>query len=198
MVGKSFLCLVLIGGLSVAGCGPQAPQYVDPLAELSGARGGGVPADIPVKAGATVALTLGSNIERFLKYHDDGIKYAASVGAGKNLLAEANPQYLVDGGVAILKRRYPKIRSFEDLDSAARERIATTFVLDIQTKAGMYPGDETTVDLTIIAFDAQQKPISRISARGATLIKPYAVPRIRDAHDQALSELAKKADRLLN
>ena len=62
----------------------------------------------------------------------------------------------------------------------------------------MYPGDHTTVDLVIIAFDAQQKPISRIAARGATEIRPYAPPRIRQVHDQALSELSTKADRLLN
>ena len=198
MVGKCILQLILVCLLSVGGCGPQAPQYVDPLADLSGARGDNVPTDVPVKAGASVALTLGSNVERFLKYHDDGRVYAASVGASKDLLEQGNPQYLVDGGVAILKRRYPKIKSFDDLASAAREHVATTFVLDIRTKAGMYPGDETTVDLTIIAFDAHQKPISKITARGATQIKPYAAPRIRDAHDQALAELTKKADRLLH
>lgn len=198
MVGRIALRLSLIVMLPLAGCGPQAPQYVDALADLGATPSANVPADVPVKAGATVALTLGSNIERFLKYHDDGNAYAKSVGASKDLLDQGNPQYLVDGGVAILKRRYPRIRSFDDVASAARERIATTFVLDIRTKAGMYPGDETTVDLTIIALDARQQPISRITGRGATEIKPYAAPRIREAHDRALSELAKKADRLLN
>jgi hypothetical protein len=84
------------------------------------------------------------------------------------------------------------------LNSAASQKFATTFVIDIQTKAGMYPGDHTTVDLVLIAFNAEQKPTSRIAARGATQIRPYESPRIREAHDQALAELSSKADRLLN
>lgn len=198
MGSRRLLLPCLLFMVAIGGCGPQPPQYRDPLADLSSVRTGDVPADVAVKAGPTVALTLGSNVERFLKYHDDGNAYAASVGASKALLEEGNPQYLVDGGVAILKRRYPRIKSVQDLASAARDRVATTFVLDIQTKAGMYPGDHTTVELVLIAFDGAQKPISRITARGATEIRPYAAPRIRDAHDQALSELRGKAERLLN
>jgi hypothetical protein len=167
------------------------------LADLSTARGVDVPENVPVKAGASVALTLGSNVEKFLKYYDDGRSYAASVGASKELLAEGNPQYLVDGAVAAIRRRYPKIKTVDDLASAARQRIATTFVLDIKTKAGMYPGDQTTVDIIIIALDAQQKPISRITAHGATEIRPYQPPRIREANDLALKELNGKVERLL-
>jgi hypothetical protein len=184
--------------LSIIGCGPQPPQYRDPLADLSSARGVTVPENISVKAGPTVALTLGSNVERFLKYQDDGNAYAASLGFGKKLLDQGNPQHLVDGAVGILKRRYPKIKTVDDLASAASQRFSTTFVIDIQTKAGMYPGDHTTVDIVVIAFNAEQKPTSRIAARGATQIRPYESPRIREAHDQALTELSGKADQLLN
>jgi hypothetical protein len=189
-------CLVVC--VTLGACGPQPPQYRDPLADLTSSIGASVQSDVPVKAGSKVLLTLGANVERFLKYHDDGIAYAASVGASKELLAEGNPQYLVNGAVDILRHRYPKIKDVESLAAAAREGATTTFVVDIQTKAGMYPGDNTTVDVTIIAFDAQQKPISRIAARGATEIRPYAPPLIRAAHDQALAELSKKANRLLN
>lgn len=180
------------------GCGPQPPQYRDALADLSKVRAVDVPVDLGVRAGPSVALTLGSNVERFLKYQDDGNAYAASLGFGKKLLDQGNPQHLVDGAIAILKRRYPSIRTVEDLQSAAGQKVTTTFVVDIRTKAGMYPGDHTTVDLSIIAFDAQQKPTSRIAAHGATMIRPYETPRIREAHDQALNELSRKADRLLN
>jgi hypothetical protein len=195
--GRRLLPLLMLC-LSVSACGPQPPQYRDPLADLTSSTGITVPTDAAVKAGPTVVLTLGSNVERFLKYHDDGNAYAASVGASKELLAEGNPQYLVNGSIDILKERYPRIKTVESLAAAARERASTTFVVDIQTKAGMYPGDHTTVDLVIIAFDARQKPISRIAARGATEIRAYAPPRIREAHDQALSELSRKANRLLN
>jgi hypothetical protein len=191
-----WICLLAL--LAASGCGPQLPEYSDPLAEISKARGVSVPEDIAVKAGAAVAMTLGANVDRFLKYHDDGKAYAASVGASKKVLDESDPQYLLSGAVSILKRRYPKLRDFDDLASAGRARMSTTFVIDIQTKAGMYPGDYTTVDLVVIAFNDQQKPISRLSARGATAIRPYEPPRIREAHDQALAELSKKADRLLN
>jgi len=189
-------CLVLC--LSIGGCGPQPPQYRDPLADLSSARGVTVPENVAVQAGPTVALTFGSNVERFLKYQDDGNAYAASLGFGKKLLDQGNPQHLVDGTVEILRRRYPRIKTVDDLASAASQRVATTFVIDIQTKAGMYPGDHTTVDLVVIAFNAEQKPTSRIAARGATQIRPYESPRIREAHDQALTDLSGKADRLLN
>lgn len=192
---------VLLGPLCLAvmtGCGPQLPEYRDPLADLSSARAADAPENAPVKVGSTVAITLGSNVERFLKYYDEGRAYAASVGASKQLLAEGDPQYLVDGAVAVIRRRYPKVRTVEDLASAARQRFATTFVVDIRTKAGMYPGDKTTSDITIIALDAQQKPISRITAHGEVEIRPYVPPQIREANDQALRELSGKAERLLN
>jgi hypothetical protein len=188
----------LLIAASLCACGPQAPEYRDPLSDLTTASSAAVPADAAVKAGPKVAVTLGSNVERFLKYHDEGNAYAASVGASRQLLEEGNPQYLINGSIDILRRRYPRIISVENLAAAARERVTTTLVVDIQTKAGMFPGDHTTVDLVVIAFDATQRPISRIAARGATEIRPYAPPRIREAHDQALAELAAKANRLLN
>ena len=119
MMGAGRLLLVcLILCLFVSACGPQPPQYRDPLADLASTTGATVPTDLSVKAGPTVALTLGSNVERFLKYHDDGNAYAASVGANKALLEEGNPQYLVNGSIDILKRRYPRIKSVESLTSA--------------------------------------------------------------------------------
>jgi len=179
-------------------CGPQLPEYRDPLADLTTARGVDVPEDAPVKAAPPMALTLGSNVEAFLKYNDEGRAYAASVGAGQKLLAEADPQYLVRGAVAVVKLRYPKIVSVDDLASAARQRFGTTFVIDIKNKAGMFPGDKTTVEITVIALDAAQKPISRITGRGAVEIKPYVVPEIRVANDEALRDLTAKVERLLN
>jgi len=167
--------------------------------DLSGFRlADGARPMVPVVAGPTQAVTFGSNVEAFLKYNDAGLKYAASVGAGQQLLAEGNPQNLVDGGVNTLRRRYPNIKAVDDLATAQRQKFATTFVLDIRNKAGMFPGDKTTVDLIIVAFDAQMKPLSRIEGHGEVTIKPYVVPEVGVAYRMVLADLDTKAQRLLN
>lgn len=191
--GFLFGSLVLL-----AGCGPQAPTYQDPLADISRARGADVAIDRPVQAGPTTAVTFGSNVERWLKYYDEGNKYAASVGVGPKLLADANPQNIVNGAVAVLRRRYPNIKAVNDLASAAREGIATTFVIDLASKWGMYPGAETTCDITIIAVDTRQQPISRIQAHGVMIIQPFVTPNPLEAPQKALADLDAKAQRLLN
>lgn len=185
-----------VGALGMSACGPAAPTYQDPLSDLTSARASQAPENAPVHAGPTQAVTFGSNVERFIKYHDDGIKFAASMGAGEKILKDGSPQYLIDGGVAILRQRYPAIRPVNDLASAQREHIATTFVLDIQTKAGMFPGDRTTADLILIAVDAQQKPISRIQSQGYYVIRPYVPPDAKIAYDMALADFKTKIDSL--
>jgi hypothetical protein len=193
----SVLGALVMAAEMLAGCGPQAPAYRDSLADLSTARGVDVPIDMAVTAGPRPAFTFGSNIDAFLKYHDDGVKFAATMGASKQLLADGDPQLLVDGGVSILRRHYPDIKPVEDLKSAARESFSTTFVLDIRTKAGIWPGDETTIDLMIIALDAQMKPVSRLMGHGATTIRPYQPPNVGEANRQAIADLDAKAARLL-
>ena len=191
---------LFVAGLAatLAGCGPQAPVYQDALADLGRTRTDSVPLDVPVTAGPTQAVTFGSNVEAFLKYNDAGIKYAASVGAGQKILAEGNPQVLIDGGIAILRRRYPNLKSVDDLVSAQRQKFATTFVLDVRNKHGIWPGDKTTMDLIVIAFDAQMKPVSRLMGHGEIFIKPYVVPEVGVANQMALADLDAKAQRLLN
>jgi len=179
--------------LGFAGCGPSAPEYKGAVADLTAARDEAAPTDAPVKAGATTAVTFGSNVEAFLKYNDEGRKYAASVGAGQKLLDEADPQTLVDGSVNVLRRIYPKIVAVDSLAAARARKIDTTFAIDIRNKAGVWPGDQTTVDIDIVAFDARMKPVSRIVGRGAVQIKPYVVPEIGLANREALSSLDAKA-----
>ena len=171
----------------LAGCGPSAPEYKGPVADLSVSGDVAAPMDAPVKAGAVQAVTLGSNVEAFLKYNDEGRKYAASVGAGQKLLDEADPQHLVDGSINVLRRIYPKIVAVDSLEAD------TTFVVDIRNKAGIWPGDQTTIDIDIVAFDARMKPVSRIVGHGAIQIKPYVVPEIGLANREALSNLDAKA-----
>lgn len=177
----------------LAGCGPTAPEYKGPVADLAATREGAAPADAPVKAGAVQAVTLGSNAEAFLKYNDEGRKYAASVGAGQKLLDEADPQHLVDGAINVLRRIYPKIVAVDSLAAARARKADTTFVVDIRNKAGIWPGDQTTVDIDIVAFDARMKPVSRIVGHGAVQIKPYVVPEIGLANREALSNIDAKA-----
>ena len=198
MVRRRTFLFGLASLLPLSACGPQAPPYQDPLADISGARIGDVPVDAPVRAGTTVAYTVGSNVERWLKYVDEGNKYAASVGASQQLLAAGNPQNVINGAVAILRRRYPDIQLVDDLATAARRHIATTFALDIQSKWGALPGSEITSDIAIIAFDAQQHPVSRISGHGVSIVRPYVTPDPLEAPQKAIAELSAKADRLLS
>jgi CO dehydrogenase/acetyl-CoA synthase delta subunit len=118
--------------------------------------------------------------------------------SAKESLDGNSPKDLVAGTVDIIKRRYPGAAYVQSLAAAQRDGASTTLVVDIQTKAAMYPGDHSTVELVIIAFDAAQNPVSRITARASIQIKPYVPPNIRQAYDQALGELSRKADRLLN
>lgn len=149
-----------------------------------------------MKAGATTAFTFGSNVESFLKYHDDSIKSA--IGASQKILADSDPQVLVDGGVAVLRRRYPNIKPVDDLKAAERGKISTTFVLDILTKHGIWPGDVTTIDIIVIAFDGQMVPVSRLNGHGTLTVRPYVAPDIGAANRMAIADLDAKAARLLN
>ena len=191
-------CAAVLAALIIlAGCGPQAPVYRDTLADLSKARAADVPLDIPVKAGPTTAFTFGSNVESFLKYHDDSIS-AVSSFASQKILSDANPQVLVDGGVSVLRRRYPAIKAVDDLKAAERAKISTTFVLDILTKHGIWPGDVTTIDIVVIALDGQMMPVSRLNGHGTLTVRPYVAPDVGAANRMAIADLAAKAQRLLN
>ena len=173
------------------------PPYQDPLADISGARGIDVPADVAVRAGPKVAFTFGSNVERWVKYQDDGAKFAASMGAGKKLLTDGDPQNIIDGGVTILRKRYPRIQLVDDLATAARQRYDTTIVFDVKSTRGILPGSETTSDLMFIVLDAQQRPVSRLTGRGTSVIRAYVTPSAREAPERALAELDAKSERLL-
>ncbi|CAN5922502.1 hypothetical protein BH11PSE3_BH11PSE3_28530 [soil metagenome] len=188
--------MLLAATLAVGACGPQTPAYQDPLADLTSVKGAAVPENAPVQAGPTQAMTFGSNVERYIKFHDDGIKFAASMGAGPKVLKDSSPQYLIDGGTSILRQRYPAIRPVDDLATAQRERIATTFVLDIKTTFGTVPGTKNTCEITLIAFNAQQQPISRIVSRGEITIPGFVVPDVKAAYDMALTNFKAKVDSL--
>jgi hypothetical protein len=193
---------MILGGiaLGVAGCGPQAPAYRDPLVDLAGGklRAEDVPLDAPVKAGRSVAWTFGSNATPFVDYSDAGARYAASVGASEQTLKKADPTVMIDGGVALLRSRYPNIKLINDLATAARQHIDTTFVLDLRVVWGIWPGDPITADIMLIALDAQQRPLSRMSGHGEVPIRAYVTPDPRPAYDHALLELKGKMDRLLS
>ena len=198
MIDRRSFVLSSLALAALAGCGPAAPVYQDPLLGLSPVKGETVPPDVPIKAGKSVAWTFGANVEKYVDYSDKGEKFAASMGAGQKLLKEGDPQNLVNGGVALLRQHYPQIKPVQDLATAARQHVDTTFVLDIRVVAGIWPGDETTADLLLIAFDGQQKPVSRVSGHGAVKIKPYVTPEVGLCYNMAIQDLKTKADRLLS
>ncbi|MCA0303602.1 MAG: hypothetical protein LCH95_14455 [Proteobacteria bacterium] len=186
----------VVGG--VAACGPTAPEYRDPLADLTSAQGAAVPENVPVRAGATVGLTTSNNVEQFLKYSQDGVKFAASMGASQALLKDGDPQYVVNTSIAIVRERYPQLQPVPDLATAQARHFDTTFVLDLRTKAGTMPGTRTTCDIILIAFDAQMRPISRIASHGYWTIPGYQTPDPKAAYNMALADFRSKAAQLLS
>lgn len=192
---------VILGGVAagLAGCGPAAPAYRDPLVDLAGGklRAEDVPLDAPVKAGRSVAWTFGSNATGFVDYADAGRRYASSVGTSDATLKQADPLIMIDGSVALLRSRYPNIKLVNDLATAARQHIDTTFVLDLRLVWGIWPGDPITADLMLIALDGQQRPLSRMTGHGEVTIRAYVTPDPRPAYDHALLELKEKMNRLL-
>jgi hypothetical protein len=188
---------VLGGGLALAGCGGPPPQYSDPLAELHNLPGSSAPLDTPAKAGPTIAIVFGSNIEKLLQYSDAAAKGLMSMPiVNRAALKDGDAQYLVTGAVQTIKQRYPSVESVDDLATAARRKFSTSIVVDIVQILGAMTGQKTTAHVTAIFFDAQQSPISRLESSGTTTVGyPAVTSRFREASDIALADFGSKVNR---
>ena len=182
----------------VTGCLQTAPQYGDALADLRSAPSAGAAA--PFKAGSSVAVVLGSNVDKSLGYNEDAEKAFRSMPAplvNNTALKDADQQYAITSAIGILRRKYPNIVALDDLATASRRKIATTFVVDLKSVYGRLSGDTTVAHLEIIVLDQRQKQVSRLDAEGQAII-PYPAWTVgyHEAVDKALSVLQAKFDSL--
>jgi hypothetical protein len=188
-------CLVSL----ISGCMEPQPQYTDPLAGLHNTLSSAAPSDAPVTAGPTVALVMGSNIERTLQNTENARKTVYSVPipnvwAGKD--AEIQP--LITGGVGVIRAKYPGLQPVDDLAAAEREKFATTIVIDFNSTLGARSGQTTTAKLIAVVLDSKMAPISRIEAIGETTVPfPAVTWGFQQATTLAVAQFRAKVDQLL-
>jgi len=193
---RSFL--MVTPAVAVGGCVTSLPPvvYGDPLADLHTQLGAEAPLDRPAKAGPTVALVFGSNIERNLQFKEDGDKVFKSYGPLTNTaaMADTDPQPLITGAISVLRLKYPQITPVQDLATARAQRFATTIVLDFRQILGPRAGLRTAATLHAIFLNAQQVPISRIETTGEIPSTRIGTYQFRDASDKAVLAFKEKVD----
>lgn len=191
--------LVGIAASGVAGCYPAPPKYEDALSGLHNLPGSSAPADALFKAGSTVALVFGSNIDRILQQRSDADAATKSLGplfTSTRQLADQDPQYVITAATGILRLRYPQLEGVDDIATAAQRKFSSTIVLDVTIRLGTYSGRQTIVALTAVAFDSRQQPVSRVDASGAaTLGYPAYTTKQKEASDAAIALFRSKVDR---
>lgn len=188
-----------IPATALAGCYPAPPKYEDALSGLHNLPGSNAPSDAPFKAGPTIALVFGSNIERILQHRSDADAATKSMGplfTSTEQLADQDPQYVITAATGILRRRYPQLEGIDDIATAAQRKFSSTIVLDVTVRLGTYSGKQTLVALTAIAFGSRQQPESRLEASGAaTLGYPAWTTKQKEASDVAIAVFKAKVDR---
>ena len=111
-------------------------------------------------------------------------------------LADQDPQYLITGAVSILRERYPQIEPIDDLKTVAQRKMSSAIVLDFTLRLGAKSGQQTTVTLVAIAFDARQQPVSRLEASGTdTIGYPGWTAKQKEASDLAMAAFREKLNR---
>jgi len=201
-MGATFVRLAFLTFLttSLGACGPARPIYSDPLANIVNANSGAFIADAPVKKAEPFGFILSDNVERFVDYINRSNATLMSYGVLSNTEAvrEGNPRFLADLVVNQLKSRYGDIELVNDLNEALQKRKKSVAVIDIQVQLGFGSGSKTRVEIGLLFFDENFKPVSKISAGGsATIPWPADTFRFRNAAEQASGELARKLDALI-
>jgi len=198
--GASRMTAVLGLAIAMTACAPiEPPRYVDPLAKLHNVPASSVPRDVPVKLQEPIGLVVSENGELFLDYAAAGEKGLRSmVLVNETASKDLDPKYVINQVVGLLKRRYPRIELVDDLASARKTGKKGTILVDIQTAIGQYTGQTTTVQLTLILFDAVQTPISRVTGTGQGVLGyPAFDARVKQASDAALQQLDTKLAQVL-
>lgn len=194
---RSFLMVAPAATLTACNTDLAPVTYVDPLADLHTRLGATAPLDAPAKAGPTVALVYGSNIERLLQHKEDADKILKQFGPLTNTsaMSDIDPQPLITGGIAVLRVKYPGIKPLDDLAAARAQRFSTTIVLDFRQVLGKTVGHRTTASLYAVFLDARLVPISRIEVTGEGIMGAIGwTYKFREASDKAVLMFKEKVD----
>ena len=100
--------------------------------------------------------------------------------------------------VDIIKQRYPWIELTDDLATAQKRNMSLTLVLDIRSRLGRPSGEPTAVQIEVIAFNDQRKPVARFVSEGRVNAGGADGYGFQAAATQALSSLEKKANTYFN
>lgn len=186
------------------------PRYSDALAGLYGAPASRVPKDVainyyapgggsgkPGRAVLTMALVPGANYQKAEEYlfrAGGDIAKTSSDSMARNELA-IRP--VLTKATDIIKDRYPWMVLNSDLATAQKSNASLTLVLDIRTKLAAKNGDQTAVQIEVVAFNDQHKPVARFVSQGAAYPDSYGYGFTKAA-DNALADLAGKANAYFN
>jgi hypothetical protein len=187
----------------------KMPRYGDALAGLYGAPAGSVPKDVAInyyapgggsgKPGRTVltmALVPGAN---YAKLHDylgragNDLLSVAPSGAQDDLALEP----VLTKATDIIKEHYPWMVLSGDLATAQRRNASLTLVLDIRGRLAAKNGDQTAVQIEVIAFNDQHKPVARFVSQG-TAYPSASGYDFALAAKNALADLTGKANAYFN
>ena len=187
------LFLVLVATASLAGCLAPPPQYKDPLSGIVQTSASAVPPNATIKVEQPIGLIVSDNTEFYIEYQKSNTQVAQQLnvaGSNNGFMKEIDPQALVNDIVSLLRRRYQKITLVDDMNAATHSGLKTVLVIDVQAVMGNYSFQTTKIDLTLVAFDQQAQPISRIVGHGEYAI-PYPAFTLgfHEASAQALQQL---------
>lgn len=195
---QRFLVLLLMT-LGLSGCLAPPPAYKDPLSGIVPISASAVPLNASIKVEQPIGLIVSDNTESYIEYQKSNTQVAQQFnvnGLNDDLMRDIDPKTLVDSVVSLLRKRYPKITLVDDMNAAAHAGMKSVFVIDVQAVMGNYSGQTTTVDLTLLAFDQQVRPASKITGHGAYVIPfPADSLHFREAATQALQDLDQKMTR---
>ena len=190
----------------------KMPRYTDALTGLSAARASAVPGDVAInyyapgggsgkggRAVLTMALVPGANYAKTRDYlaraGTDIAKSAPSAGSAQNDLRQLKP--VLTQATDIIKERYPWIELTDDLATAQKRNVSLTLVLDIRTRLAPKTGDLTAVQIEVVAFNDQHKPIARFIGQGRANPGAEGYGFTKAAND-ALADLTRKANVYFN
>jgi hypothetical protein len=191
----------------------KLPRYSDALAGLYPIPASSVPLDKPInyyapgggsgkpgRAVLTMALVPGANYQKMRDYFAQAYKDAkASVpGSAGTIQYNLRTDEVLSKAIEIVKQHYPWIQLTSDVATANKRNDSLTLVLDIRSRLGRVGGDPTAVQIELIAFDAQHKPITRFIGEGKIAAGGPDGYGFSKAANQALNALDTKSKTLFN
>lgn len=187
----------------------KMPRYGDALAGLYGAPASRVPRDVainyyapgggsgkPGRAVLTMALVPGAN---YAKLHDylgrasNDLLSVAPGGAQGDLALEP----VLTKATQIIRTHYPWIELTNDLATAQKHNTSLTLVLDIRGRLAAKNSDQTAVQIEVVAFNDQHKPVARFVSQGIAYPGSNGYG-FSSAANNALADLTGKANAYFN